>query len=809
MKVLKFGGTSVKNAENILKVKNIVESNKDAVVVVVSALAGVTNDIIAMAHAAASGEDSYPVILDQIRARHSELVQAIVPPEKQMPVNKTVETLIVELSGFLNAVSLIRELSPRSLDYLLSFGERLSASVIASIINDAVYFDAREIIKTDSRFNAARVDYGLSNELIASQIVENGRNYVIPGFIASSSEGITTTLGRGGSDFSAAILAAAINAPVLEIWTDVDGFMTADPSKVDGAYPIERLSYAEAMELSHFGAKVIYTPTIEPVYKKSIPVLIKNTFNPEAPGTIINGNDQPAGKKIKGISSIDEVALLTLQGSGLVGATGASNRLFGSLATAHVNIILISQASSEFSISFAIAPADVARACEAIRQEFRIELEFNKNMVLNVEEGLSIIAIVGENMRRTPGIAACLFDSLGRNGINIIAIAQGSSELNISVVINRCFLRKALNVIHEGFFLSDVIDLHLFQIGVGTVGGNLLEQIRMQREHLLREHHLRIKVVGLANSRKMIFNPSGIDLDKWKDLLTVSEQPSDLKAYIEKIAGLNYRNSVLVDCTADARVADLYAQAFESYASVVTANKIACSSEYNNYQYLRALALRKGAKFLYETNVMAGLPVIKTLADLRKSGDKIIKIEAVVSGTLNFIFNVLSSDIPLSKAIRMAQEKGYSEPDPRIDLSGVDVLRKLLILSREAGYPLEKQNVEIKTFLPESCLNTASLEEFWEKVQEVDADFEDRRKQLAAQRKRWRYVARLDQGSASIQLVEIAEGHSFYKLEGSDNIILLTTERYYEQPMLIQGAGAGAAVTASGVFADIIRIANV
>ncbi len=810
MKVLKFGGTSVKNATNIKRVKKIIENQNKKLIVVVSAFGGVTDKLIAISNLAQQKDKLYLTELEKLEKQHIDTLDELIQPANRESVLKAVNQLLNNLKNFLHGVFLVNELTPRALDYILSFGERLSALIISHTLIDAVFVDSREIIKTDDTYGKAMVMFKETNELIQDKFADIDKTAIVSGFISSTRKGTTTTLGRGGSDYTASIIATALSVEQLQIWTDVNGFMTADPSKVERAYPIKKLSYAEAMELSHFGAKVIFTPTIQPVIRKKIPILIKNTFEPEKAGTIIHATGNGDIKNpIKGISSIDDVTLITIQGSGLMGRTGISMRLFGALANASVNIILISQASSEYSISFAIEPEATERALKAIENEFIREISLNNSITVEVEHKLSVIAIVGENMKNTPGISAKLFNALGRNGINIVAIAQGSSELNISTVVSQRSLRKALNVVHEGFFLSDYTELHLFQVGVGTVGSSLLQQIKNQQQKLLKEHKLKINLIGVTNSRKMYFDSNGIDLSNYHELLEKSTTKADLPGFVQRLSEMNLRNSVFIDCTANKDVANLYGDVFKQYASVVTANKIACSSAYETYRKLIQSSIKHGVKFHYETNVGAGLPIMRTIGDLIKSGDKILKIEAVLSGTLNFIFNVLSPEISLSKAIHLAKEKGYSEPDPRIDLSGVDVLRKLLILSRDAGYNVESEDVQIKNFLPEECMNSESIDDFFGKVEKYNADFEAKRKKLAEQNKKWRYVASLDRGKTQIELIEVDAQHPFYNLEGSDNIILLTTERYFEQPLIVKGAGAGAAVTATGVFADLIRIANV
>ena len=809
MKILKFGGSSVANQDNIARVKQIAESNEEQVVVVVSALKGVTDHLIQISQDACARKDAYLGELQIIRERHISLCEALVDDIKKEKTLQLIHELFTDLTDILHGVYLLKELTAKTKDYILSFGERFSAILIANIIDKAVFIDSREIIFTDNRFGNARVDFDKTNKQIAGTLKTIQHPIVLPGFIASSHDDETTTLGRGGSDFTAAIIANAIDASVLEIWTDVDGFMTADPKKVEKAYPIKHLSYAEAMELSHFGAKVIYTPTIQPVYNKNIPVVIKNTFNPEAPGTTISDSpEEPSVSPLKGISSIDGIDLITIQGAGMVGITGISMRLFSCLAKQNVNIILITQASSEYSISFAIAPADTETARQAIEEEFIHEIKLRKNIAVNLERNLSVIAIVGEGMRKTPGISANLFRSLGQNGINVIATAQGSSELNISVVVSHESLKKALNAIHEGFFLSLYKELHLFIAGIGTVGGILIRQLKDQLQNLEEENKLRININGITNSRKMLFDAEGIDLDAYNEKLEKSGEKAGIQDFVFRIKQMNLRNSVFVDCTANEEVAGTYHDLFDSYVSVVTANKIACSSDYKMYRQLKENARKKNVKFSFETNVGAGLPIINTINDLVRSGDHILKLEAVLSGTLNFIFNVLSAEVSLSKAIKMAKEKGYSEPDPRVDLSGIDVVRKLLILARESGYQLEKEDVEVETFIPDEAFE-GSLDDFWSHVESLDEEFEQKRQKLQAENKKWRFVALLDGGKANVSLQTVDISHPAFALEGSNNIVSITTERYKELPMVIKGYGAGAGVTAAGVFADIIRIANV
>ncbi|MCF8379952.1 MAG: bifunctional aspartate kinase/homoserine dehydrogenase I [Bacteroidales bacterium] len=808
MKVLKFGGSSVGSPESIMKVIDIVNKQQADTIVIVSAFQGITDQILKISEDAVQGIESYKSEAENIRQRHLTAVERLVSKDKLDAVRQHTNRLINEMNDLLYGVFLVGDLSLKTKDHLLSFGERLSSFIIANAFENAQCIDMRNCISTNSKHGNAQVDFETTNKNITESFKNFSGIAVLPGFIASNKKGQITTLGRGGSDYTAAIVAAAVKAEILEIWTDVDGFMTADPRKVSKAYVIDELSYSEALELSHFGAKVLYTPTLHPAYINNIPIKIKNTFNPGAKGTLISqkgGNNN--GSLIKGISSIDQVDLISLQGSGLPGTTGTSMRLFTALAKENINIILITQASSEFSISFAVSPADTAKAEKAIFNEFQMEIEIKKIIDLKIEMGLSIIAIVGEKMKNTPGISANLFSSLGKNGISVVATAQGSSELNISVVIRFSELKKALNSIHEGFFLSHIKELHLFFVGTGNVGQKLLNQMEAQKKNLLENLSLNIKLVGLSNSRKMLITEDGVDL---KNCLTELDrgEKADINTFIKRIKELNLRNSVFVDCTASEEIAAQYIHIFNQYASIVTANKIACSSDYSQYESLVAKAREKGVRFLFETNVGAGLPIISTLNDLIKSGDKIIGLEAVLSGTLNFIFNTLSEKISLSDAVKLAMEKGFSEPDPRIDLSGKDVMRKLLILSRVSGYKMEEKDVNLMPFLPKSCF-MGNLDTFWSEIEKLNPQFEEKRKALVKENKKWRFVASLKEGKGSVELVELSDNHAAHRLEASNNIILITTERYKDDPMMIQGYGAGAEVTAAGIFADIIRIAKV
>ena len=809
MKVLKFGGYAIDSAENILKVKKIIESQPGTNIMVVSAFHGITDKLLELSALAASRDKNFFRIYNEIEIRHIDIINSLFEDPLKKEVLAHINACLKDLISIINGVYLLNDLTPKIQDRILSFGEIMSSYIISKIITSGEVIDAKGLIKTDNHFGNARVNFPLSNRLIRAQFNNYRKEAVVPGFIGASDRNETTTLGRGGSDYTAAIISAALEVEKLEIWTNVDGFMTADPKKVKKALAIDNLSYAEAMELSHWGAEVIYTPTIHPVYQKNIEVVIKNVFNPEGKGTLISKDARrSADSLIKGVSSIDDIDLVTLQGAGMVGVKGISARLFGALARTDVNIILITQASSEYSISFALNPLDSERALKALETEFEPEIRLWNVLNIVIEKDLSVIAIVGEQMKNTPGISANLFTSLGRNGISVIATAQGSSELNISVVIKKESLVKALNVIHEGFFLSHYRELHLYLAGTGTVGGNLLKQIMNQQDVLLRENHLKINVVGLCRSKLMMLNPEGINLGTYSKDMEKQGEKADIELFIQKMKYLNLRNTVFIDCTAEAAVAATYKQVLSSFVSVVTSNKIACSSEYSLYSDLKRTAREKNVRFMYETNVGAGLPIISTLNDLIRSGDKIIRLEAVLSGTLNFVFNTINEKISLSKAVQLAMDQGFAEPDPRVDLSGIDVKRKLLILARESGYAFEDKDIKVVPFLPQVCFE-GSQEDFWKNIREQDHVFEERRKKLLRENKKLRFVARLENGEAKIELEEVGVTHPAYPLEGSNNIILITTDRYHEEPMVIRGYGAGADVTAAGVFADIIRVANV
>lgn len=810
MKVMKFGGTSVGSSSSILKVKSIVEAVSEPVIIVVSALGGITDKLIKASKMAAAGDASYEKDFREIVYRHVEMVKEVIPEgEAQVRIQRQVGDLLNELKDIFQGIYLIKDLSQKTSDTIVSYGERLS-SIIAAELTGAVWMDSRNFIKTEKKHSKHVLDTELTNRLVREAFTEMPHRVLVPGFISTDKmTGDVTNLGRGGSDYTAAVLAAALGAEALEIWTDVDGFMTADPRVISTAYTINELSYVEATELCNFGAKVVYPPTIYPVCHKNIPIFIKNTFNPEGIGTVIRQQvSDPQCKAIKGISSINDTSLITVQGLGMVGVIGVNYRIFKALAKNGISVFLVSQASSENSTSIGVRNADADLACEVLNEEFAKEIEMGEISPILAEKDLATVAIVGENMKHTPGIAGKLFGTLGRNGINVIACAQGASETNISFVIEAKSLRKSLNVIHDSFFLSEYQVLNLFICGIGTVGGSLIEQIYSQRQKLMHENGLQLNVVGIADAKRALFSREGIDLADYRNKLAQEGKANSLETLRDEIIRMNIFNSVFVDCTASAAVASLYKDLLLHNVSVVAANKIAASSAYENYRELKQIARQRGVKYLFETNVGAGLPIINTINDLIHSGDKILKIEAVLSGTLNFIFNKISADVPFSKTIRMAQEQRYSEPDPRIDLSGKDVIRKLVILAREAGYRLEQEEVEKHLFVPDDFFE-GSLDDFWQKVPALDEDFEKRRKVLEAENKHWRFVAKLENGKASVGLQEVGMNHPFYGLEGSNNIILLTSERYNEYPMMIQGYGAGASVTAAGVFADIMSIANV
>ena len=797
--------------KSILSLKRIVENEarRQPIVVVVSALGGITDQLIATSRLAVSGKDEWRTSFEQMVDRHHKMIDTIITdPNDRETLFNTVDALFEQLHSIYFGVFLIRDLSKKTQDAIVSYGERLSSNIVATLVRGSKWMDSRSFIKTYDLAGKNTLDSALTNQLVLEAFKDMPRVTLVPGFISTDRDtGEITNLGRGGSDYTAAIIAAALDAEVLEIWTDVDGFMTADPRVIKSAYTIDQLSYVEAMELCNFGAKVIYPPTIYPVCVKNIPIRVKNTFNPSAPGTIIKEKIANDAKPIKGISSINGTSLITVSGLSMVGVIGVNRRIFTALADNGISVFLVSQASSENSTSIGVRNEDAKEAVKVLNHEFASEIANGAMYPMHLESNLATIAIVGENMKHTPGIAGKLFGTLGRSGISVIACAQGGSETNISFVVDSRSLRKSLNVLHDSFFLSEYKVLNLFVCGVGTVGGKLLEQIRNQYDELKEHSRLKLNVVGIASSKNAIFDRDGIDLNNYREQLHNSE-PSTPHSLCENILKMNIFNSVFVDCTASADIAALYPTLLNHNINVVAANKIAASSSYDNYRLLKDTALLRGVKFLFETNVGAGLPIIGTINDLRNSGDRILRIEAVLSGTLNFIFNEIAADVPFSETVRRAKEQGYSEPDPRIDLSGTDVIRKLVILTREAGYRIEQDDVEKHLFVPDEYFQ-GSVDDFWKKLPRLDADFEQKRKQLEKEDKRWRFVATMDQGKASVALKAVGKDHPFYSLEGSNNIVLLTTERYKEYPMLIQGYGAGASVTAAGVFANIMSIANI
>ena len=813
MKVMKFGGTSVGSVKSILSLKKIVETEArtQPVIVVVSALDGITDKLIATSQMAKQGDEHYREEFDAMVKRHHQMIDTIITDDKKrVDLFNNVDQLFDQLKSIFYGVYLIHDLSKKTEDTIVSYGERLSSHIVAAMVKNGIRMNSRDFIRTEKKLGKHVIDADLTTQLVKETFKELNEKtiYVVPGFIARDRDTHeTTNLGRGGSDYTASILAAVLNAEVLEIWTDVDGFMTADPKVIKSAYTINELSYVEAMELCNFGAKVIYPPTIYPVCVKNIPIKVKNTFNPEHPGTLIKETIDDDNKPIKGISSIKGTTLITVTGLSMVGVIGVNRRIFTTLANKGISVFMVSQASSENSTSIGVRDEDAEAAAEVLNAEFAKEIETGAMYPMQVESGLATIAIVGENMKQTPGIAGKLFGTLGRSGISVIACAQGASETNISFVVDGKFLRKSLNVLHDSFFLSEYKVLNLFICGIGTVGGMLLEQIRTQQLFLMQSRRLKLNVVGISDVDNFVLDRDGIDLENYEKILRAGF-PANTEHMKEEIVKMNIFNSVFVDCTASRQIAQLYQTFLEHNISVVAANKIAASSDYDSYLKLKQTARDRGVWFRYETNVGAGLPIIGTINDLCNSGDKILKIEAILSGTLNFIFNEIAADVPFSETVRRAKEQRYSEPDPRIDLSGTDVIRKLVILTREAGYKVEQDDVEKHLFVPNDYFD-GSLDDFWKRLPELDADFEARRQKLEAENKRWRFVATMENGKTNVALKEVPYGHPFYGLEGSNNIVLLTTERYKEYPMLIQGYGAGAAVTAAGVFANIMSIANI
>ena len=816
MKVLKFGGSSVgtpQRIEQLILILDKYHKRGDTFTVAFSAFSGITDSLLEMATLAAKGDEAYKTPLKNLVTRHNDAIAYLLNDSNRPEIATALSQNHEELEDLLHGIFLVREASTRTLDYVVSFGERNSSFVIAAAMNQrgipSEFLDARKIIVTDKNFGAAKVDFAVTNEKIEQYYaLHNDKVQVVTGFIGATKGGLTTTLGRGGSDYTGAILGAALNAEVVERWTDVDGILTADPRKVKKAFTVPVMTYGEAMEMSHFGAKVIYPPTIQPTLAKNIPLVIKNTFNPDFEGTLVSTQGNPNGSIITGISSIPHITLLTLQGSGLFGVPGIAARLFSALGRSGVNIILITQGSSEYSISFAVQPASMRKAVKAVEEEFNYEMKSALVDSIKVEDDLAVIAIIGENMRFRPGIAGRMFQALGKNGINSVAIAQGSSELNISVVVPKSDETKALNALHESFFLSDTRQLHLFIMGVGLIGGTLINQIRQQADYLRIERSLEIKVVGLANSKKMIFNEDGIELDNWQNLLFEANDVSDVQGFITNMKTMNLSNTIFIDNTASEEIAANYGTILNASISISTPNKIATSSSYEQYKDLQRIANRRNVQFKYETNVGAGLPVISTLKDLTNSGDRILKIEGVLSGTLAYIFNNFKAGTTFSDIVKKAKALGLTEPDPRDDLSGRDVRRKIIILAREAGYPIEAVDVALENILPQACIDATSVDDFFVALEQADAHFETMRANAEANGKALRMAAKLENGKASVGLLEVDSQHPFYMLSGSDNMIVFTSERYKDRPLVVRGPGAGAEVTAAGIFAEIITIGN-
>lgn len=817
MKLLKFGGSSVADADRIDNVAKILKTYLDRgeeFAVVVSALGGLTDLLIQMSQEAEAGDLAYKSTFAAFTERHFEVVDQLISAKRQEIVKYELREWQIELANILQGIYLIRELSPRTLDIILSQGERHSAFLLSEVLRDrnivAQFVDARKLVRTNSQYGNAQVDFETTYQNIQAYWKKVNGLPIITGFIASDEKGATTTLGRGGSDYTVSFFGAALEAEVIEIWTDVNGVLTADPRKVRQAFSIEQLTYEEAMEMSHFGAKVIYPPTLVPAMEKSIPIRIKNSFEPEHPGTLISGEPaQDDAHPVKGITSIKDLSILTLQGGGLFGVSGSNltARLFSVLAQEEINIILITQGSSEQSLSFAVRPEQAILAQNAINQAFELEIRARMITPVKIEEGLSVIAVIGENMKSRPGISARLFSALGRNGINVALTVQGSSERNITVVISKEDETKALNAVHEAFFLSDTFSLNLFMVGVGLIGSTLIQQIQDHAKFLREERYMEVNLVALANTKKMIFDDNGIDLGQWKESLAQGE-PSDLKGFMEKMIALNLPNSIFVDNTANNEIANFYESILDNSISISTANKVAASSKYALYEQLKAVADKRGVHFQYETNVGAGLPVITTIADLVNSGDKILKIEGILSGSLSFIFNNYAEGMTFSEIVKKAQERGFTEPDPRVDLSGQDVARKLLILARESGLRLEADDIRIDNILPNACLMAPTIEAFWEELAAADGHFEQLRASAANEGKAMRFIATLEGKEAFISLQNVDSANPFYNLSGSDNMIVFTTQRYQERPLVIKGPGAGAEVTAAGVFAEIVRIGN-
>jgi aspartokinase/homoserine dehydrogenase 1 len=813
MKVLKFGGTSVANAQNIRLVKNIVSKSKaDKTIVVVSALGGVTDLLIKTASLASNQDTNYKIVLKEIEERHLTTIKELIPIANQSKILSKVKSELNTLETLLEGAYLIGEITPKLSDKIVSYGELLSSYIISEFFVveqlNSTYKDSRELLKTNSAFGKATVNFTITNENCAAYFSTVKEDIVvIAGFIASSMNSEATTLGRGGSDYTAAIVASATDAEILEIWTDVSGMFTANPKIVKQAMAIPHISYEEAMELSHFGAKVLYPPTIQPVLSKGISIVIKNTFDDENEGTLITKNKNEKGRTVRGISHVENMALLSLEGSGMVGIPGISKHFFEVLSQAGISVVLITQASSEHSICIGIAETDANKAVQVINEAFEYEISLGKIKPTVAEKNLAIIALVGDNMKSHQGLSGKMFSTLGKNNVNIRAIAQGASERNISAVIVKDDVKKALNTLHEVFFEDNTKQLNLFVMGVGNVGNKFLNQIQQQKKYLIENLKLNIRVVGISNSRTMVFDEDGIPLKNWENALTDGEK-ANKESFFETIQKLNLRNSIFVDNTASDEVSKTYASYLKNSISVVTCNKIACSSDYENYRNLKDLARKYNAPFLFETNVGAGLPIIDTLKNLIASGDKILKIQAVLSGSLNFVFNNFNETTTFHDIVKQAQQEGYTEPDPKIDLSGIDVMRKILILARESGHKIDINEIENESFLPEESLETNTNEAFFDSLVKYEPHFQKIYKDATEKDCKLKYVAKFENGKASVGLQQIPIGHDFYNLEGSDNIVLFYTKRYPNQPMIIKGAGAGAEVTASGIFADIIRIGN-
>ncbi|MFC3196575.1 bifunctional aspartate kinase/homoserine dehydrogenase I [Parapedobacter deserti] len=813
MKILKFGGTSVGSADSIRSVLDIVRASHESgacPVVVLSAMGGVTNLLTQLAENAAEGRD-FAEGLAEMENRHFSVVRQLIGVKHQNPVFTKLKIYLNELEDLLQGVFNLRELSPQSKDLILSYGERCSAFLVSKVAEQyfpgALYVDATQLIRTDSHFGSAHVDQVLSEQLINTFVTSNsGRLLFVTGFIAANEQGRVTTLGRGGSDYTAAIIGAAVGATAIEIWTDVNGMLTADPRIVKKAFSLPVLSYTEAMELSYFGAKVIYPPTMIPAFLKKIPIVIRNTFNTAFAGTIIQHDSGKTALPIKGISSIPEISVINLVGSGMVGRAGFSGRLFTLLAREQINVVLITQSSSEHSITFAVHPGDVLRAKGLIENEFELELVANKLSPPEIEDNLSVLAIVGENMKQTPGMSGKLFHALGRNGINVRAIAQGSSEYNISVIISQSDLSKALNAVHDAFFAQLNKTLHVFNAGTGNIGTTLFRQLREQHRFLLDHNDIEIKVVGIANSRRMLFNGDGIGLSDWEEQLQRAGEQADLAKFVSRMKLMNLPNCVFIDNTASEQPIRYYEEIFKSNISVVTCNKIANSGPYNQYRSLKDTARKHGVDFFYETNVGAGLPIVRVLRDLMMSGDRIIRIEAILSGTISYIFNNFTGGASFHEVVSTAQQLGYTEPDPRDDLKGTDFMRKMLILARDAGHPLEPEDVHLGAILPTACTQAASVDEFYRELAAADDYFNDLKLKAQKENKVLRYIGKLEDGQVSIALELVGDGHPFFALSGSDNIISFTTERYKERPLVVKGPGAGAEVTAAGVFADLVNV---